>query len=63
MPEIGEISRIVKRLNNTLAGKTISLVTAADDNIVFKDTSGETLKAALEGRQIQAVKRWGKYFW
>ncbi|KAI5800073.1 Formamidopyrimidine-DNA glycosylase H2TH domain-containing protein [Geopyxis carbonaria] len=63
MPEIGEIARIVKRLNHSLVGKTICSVTAADDNIVFKDTSGENFKAALEGRQVQAAKQWGKYFW
>ena len=62
MPEIGEVARIVGRLNNHIAGKTIASV-QANDAIVFKDTSAEEFAEKLQGRTVRAAKQHGKYFW
>lgn len=63
MPEIGEVARIVNQLRRHLVGKTISKVTAAKDTIVYKDTTHELFKAAMEGKKVLDAKQWGKYFW
>lgn len=63
MPEIGEIARIVNRLRTHLVGKTILSVTAFEDTIVYKDTTHDAFKKALEGKKVLAAKQWGKYFW
>ena len=63
MPEIGEIARIVGRLNRHLVGRTIASVEAQSDTILFKDTTAEEFQTKLAGRTVQAAKQWGKYFW
>ncbi|KAF8252353.1 hypothetical protein K440DRAFT_578112 [Wilcoxina mikolae CBS 423.85] len=63
MPEIGEVARIVGRLNRHLVGKTISSVDAQEDLILFKDTSASEFASKLQGRTVQAAKQHGKYFW
>jgi formamidopyrimidine-DNA glycosylase len=63
MPEIGEVARVVGRLNRHLVGKTIASVEAQDDSVLFKDTSAEEFAEKLQGRTVQAAKQHGKYFW
>jgi formamidopyrimidine-DNA glycosylase len=63
MPEIGEVARIVNRLNKHLVGKSIASIQAGEDALVFKDTSADEFKRTLEGHTVLAVKQWGKYFW
>ncbi|KAF8533150.1 ATFPG-1/ATFPG-2/ATMMH-1/ATMMH-2/FPG-1/FPG-2 [Trichophaea hybrida] len=63
MPEIGEVARIVGRLNRHLVGKTISSVDAQEDPILFKDTTASEFASKLQGRTVQAAKQHGKYFW
>jgi formamidopyrimidine-DNA glycosylase len=63
MPEIGEVARIVNRLNKHLVGKTIASIQAANDALIFKDTSADEFKRTLEGHTVLAAKQWGKYFW
>jgi formamidopyrimidine-DNA glycosylase len=63
MPEIGEVARIVGRLNKHLVGKTIASIHAMEDTLVFKDTTANEFKRTLEGHTVLAAKQWGKYFW
>lgn len=63
MPEIGEVARLVKRLNVHLVGKTIASISADDDSLLFKDTTASAFKAKLQGCTVKAAKQWGKYFW
>lgn len=63
MPEIGEVARAVNRLRTHLVGKSISKVTAVKDLLVYKDTTHEAFKKALEGKKVLGAKQWGKYFW
>lgn len=63
MPELGEVARIVNRLRTHLVGKTISKVTTVKDTIVYKGTTHEAFKNALEGKTVLDAKQWGKYFW
>lgn len=63
MPELGEVARIVNRLRTHLVGKTILRVTTVKDTIVYKDTTHEAFKNALEGKMVLDAKQWGKYFW
>lgn len=63
MPEIGEVARVVNQLRRHLVGKTILRVTAAKDILVYKDTTHEIFKTAMEGKKVLGVKQWGKYFW
>lgn len=63
MPEIGEVARIVKLLNQHVTEKVITSVVAHEDTIVFEDTTAAKFITALEGRTIKEAKQWGKYFW
>ncbi|KAI5839845.1 Formamidopyrimidine-DNA glycosylase N-terminal domain-containing protein, partial [Morchella snyderi] len=63
MPEIAEVSRIVNRLRTHLVGKTITKITPFEDAIVYKDTTHEAFKKALEGKKVLEARQWGKYFW
>lgn len=63
MPEIAEVSRIVNRLRTHLVGKTITRVTAFEDAVVYKDTTHEAFRQAMEGKKVLEARQWGKYFW
>lgn len=63
MPEIGEVARAVNRLRTYLVGKSILKVTTVNDLVVFKDTTHEAFKKALEGKKVLGAKQWGKYLW
>jgi hypothetical protein len=63
MPEIAEIYRIVHFLRKHALGRVITQASAADDTIVFKDTTGAEFMQKLKGRTVTGVGRQGKYFW
>ena len=63
MPELPEVER-GRRLAASLAeGRTIARAWCAADPIVFDETPSETMRRALEGRRVEAVRRWGKQLW
>jgi formamidopyrimidine-DNA glycosylase len=59
------VARVVHYLGKSLVGKTLSLVQAQDDPIVFGKvgTSGAEVQKALTGKKVLDVGRQGKYFW
>ncbi|RDL37090.1 putative formamidopyrimidine-DNA glycosylase [Venustampulla echinocandica] len=65
MPEIAEVARIVHFLRKTLVGKTLSVVKAQDDPIVFGKvgTSAAEFQKALTGKKVVDANQQGKYFW
>ncbi|KHO01718.1 formamidopyrimidine-DNA glycosylase [Metarhizium album ARSEF 1941] len=65
MPEIAEVARIVHFLRLHLVGRKIASASAIDDSNVFgkAGTTGEAVKAALEGKQVVSAGNQGKYFW
>ena len=65
MPEIAEVARIVYYIRKHLVGKTLSKVTASnDDNVYGKaGTSAAEFEKALSGKKIVDVGQQGKYFW
>ncbi|KAF8459004.1 hypothetical protein BGX38DRAFT_1151023 [Terfezia claveryi] len=63
MPEIGEVARIISHLRKHLVGKTISVVHAVEDALVFKDTTHTEFMAKMKGKKVLGAQQWGKYFW
>lgn len=63
MPELPEVER-GRRLARCVAEKRkVVRVFCQDDPIVFADTSARRWRRALEGRRVEAVRRWGKRIW
>ncbi|WP_025771837.1 DNA-formamidopyrimidine glycosylase family protein [Thioalkalivibrio sp. HK1] len=63
MPELPEVER-GRRLAQRIAEKrTVVRVFCTDDPIVFAGTSARRWRRALEGRRVEAVRRWGKRIW
>ncbi|RPB28422.1 hypothetical protein L211DRAFT_833393 [Terfezia boudieri ATCC MYA-4762] len=63
MPEIGEVARVVSHLRKHLVGKTISVVHAVEDSLVFKDTTHTEFMEKMKGKKVLGAQQWGKYFW
>ena len=65
MPEIAEVARIVHFVRKHLVGKTLAVVTAAHDDIVYGKvgTSAAEFQKALTGKQMVDAGQQGKYFW
>ena len=65
MPEAPEVARIVHFIRKHLVGKTISKITAQNDENVFGKvgTSAAEIEKALTGKKIVSAGQQGKYFW
>ena len=60
MPEIAEVERGRRLLENAILGKKIISVATQEDAIVFVDDSASILETALPDRTVLAVSRRGK---
>ena len=63
MPELPECERGRKVLEQAAKGRTISRVTAAEDEIVFDGIQPKAFARALVGRTATGTGRRGKYIW
>ena len=63
MPELPEVERARRRVEKVARGKTIRHVQVADDPIVMEAVPPRRVRAALTGRRVEAVWRWGKHLW
>lgn len=65
MPELAEISRIVHFIRHHLVGKTLTKVSAQNDDIVYGKvgTSASEFEKAMEGKKVVSAGQQGKYFW
>lgn len=60
MPEIAEVERGRRLLENAIMNKKIIVVSTQEDPLVFVDDSASVLGNALPGRTVLAVNRRGK---
>jgi formamidopyrimidine-DNA glycosylase len=65
MPELAEVSRIVHFIRKHLVGKTLSVVQAQNDDIVYGKvgTSAAEFQKSMQGNKIIGAGQQGKYFW
>ena len=63
MPELPEVEYARKQAQNALAGKVVSKVICAQDDIVFDGVQPEALAKHLKGQEVLAAHRRGKYMW
>ena len=63
MPELPEVERGRQIAERAVAGKRLTSVRVAHDPIVFDNVPAHQFRRSLEGRQVHAVRRWGKQLW
>ncbi|KAL5340835.1 Formamidopyrimidine-DNA glycosylase N-terminal domain-containing protein [Aspergillus crustosus] len=65
MPELAEVHRIVHFIRQHLVGKTLTKVSAQDDDIIYGKvgTSAAEFQKALDGKKVAGAGQQGKYFW
>ena len=63
MPELPEVERGRRLAEATAAGRHIARVWCEDDPLVFDGVAPEHWRGALEGRRVEAARRWGKQLW
>lgn len=63
MPELPEVEVTRKRCESILCDRYLAKVSVHDDPIVFCGLPAASLQTKLQGRQVQACQRKGKYFW
>lgn len=63
MPELPEVEFGRKIAESVAAGRRISKVVAAEDEIVFCGHEAEEIVRALKGARVMSVQRKGKYIW
>jgi formamidopyrimidine-DNA glycosylase len=63
MPELPEVEYARKQAHDALVGKVVAKVICADDDIVFAGVKPQQVAQHLEGQEIQAAHRRGKYMW
>ena len=63
MPELPEVERGRKLAETAGAGRRIERVWCAEDPIVFDSVGPRRWRRALEGKRIEAARRWGKQLW
>ena len=63
MPELPEVERGRKLAESVVAGRRIERVWCDDDPIVFDSMGSSRWRHALEGKRVEAARRWGKQLW
>ena len=63
MPELPEVERGRRLAEAVAVGRRIERVWCADDPIVLDSVSPRRWRRALEGRRVEAARRWGKQLW
>jgi len=63
MPELPEVERGRRLAESVAGGRRIEHVWCADDGIVFGSVAPRTWRRALEGKRVEAARRWGKQLW
>ena len=63
MPELPEVERGRRVAESVTVGRRIARVWCADDGIVFDLVAPSRWRRALEGKRIEAARRWGKQLW
>ena len=63
MPELPEVERGRRLAESVAAGRRIDRVWCDDDPIVFDKAGSRRWRRALEGRRVEAARRWGKQLW
>ena len=63
MPELPEVERGRGLAQAVAAGRRIERVWCAEDPIVFDSVGPRRWRRALEGRRVEAARRWGKQLW
>ncbi|MBF2761702.1 MAG: hypothetical protein ISN28_15825 [Ectothiorhodospiraceae bacterium AqS1] len=63
MPELPEVERGRRLAQSVAKGRKVVRVFCKEDSIVFAGTSPRRWRRALEGRRVEAVRRWGKRIW
>ena len=63
VPELPEVERGRRLAQSVAVGRRIDRVWCAHDPIVFDSVSPSRWRRALEGKRIEAARRWGKQLW
>ena len=63
MPELPEVERARRLAERSVAGKHIVNVATVRDSLVYDGVAPRRFAAALRGRRIETVGRWGKHLW
>ena len=63
MPELPEVERGRRLAESVAVGRRIEHVWCADDGIVFEAVAPRAWRRALEGKRVEAARRWGKQLW
>ena len=63
MPELPEVERGRRLAHSVATGRRIERVWCADDAIVFDAVAPHAWRRALEGKRVEAARRWGKQLW
>ncbi len=63
MPELPEVEFARKMLSESIVGRRVVEVWAADDAIVIEDVPSLAVVSALEGALVVAARRRGKHLW
>ena len=63
MPELPEVERGRRLAEAAAAGRRIARVWCGDDPLVFDGVAPDHWREALEGRRVEAARRWGKQLW
>lgn len=63
MPELPEVERGRRTAELALLGRRIVRVATVDDRIVYAGVTPRRFAAAMRGRRVEAVRRWGKHIW
>ena len=63
MPELPEVERGRRLAKDVAVGRRIERVWCSDDSIVFDAVGPRRWRRALEGKRIEAARRWGKQLW
>ena len=63
MPELPEVERGRALAESVVVGRRIERVWCDDDPIVFDSVGPHRWRRALEGKKIEAARRWGKQLW
>ena len=63
MPELPEVERGRRLARDVAVGRRIVRVWCDDDPIVFDSVGPRRWRRALEGKRVDAARRWGKQLW